>query len=110
MRNLIICLIIVGLFGCATCPTEDIVLQGSLFCNGEFRDIFTEIKAGELNDPNNYMNMEEWEKAKEEIIFDKPETIFKQNMPTHDELDMKYPIENLKELVDILNEDKIKKK
>jgi hypothetical protein len=53
------------------CPSEDIVVTGSLFCNGKFRDIFTEIKAGELDNPENYLNNKQWEEMKKTIIFDK---------------------------------------
>lgn len=54
------------------CPNEDIVLTDkSLFCNGEFREVFTEIKAGELDNPNNYLNKKQWEDMKKTIVFDK---------------------------------------
>ena len=56
------------------CPREDIYLQGSLNCNGEFRHIFTEIKAGELDTPTNYISVEQWKKVKENIVFDKQNT------------------------------------
>ena len=62
---------LIVMMGCAhvakQCPEETVVLSGSLVCNGEWRDIYTVIEAGELDSAKNYMTFKEWEELKKEL-------------------------------------------
>ena len=55
------------------CPEKTIILEGNLMCNGEWRTIFTEIEAGELNNIKKFITKEQWEEMQNQIKLDSQE-------------------------------------
>ena len=71
--NILGSLLFLVLVSCASvnqCPPKKVFLEGSVYSNGEWRTIWTEIEKGELNNPNNYITEEQWKNLQNKIKFD----------------------------------------
>jgi len=74
--KIIILLLLITLISCSPvykCPEKTIILEGNLMCNGEWRTIFTEIEAGELNNIKKFITKEQWEEMQNQIKLDSQE-------------------------------------